>query len=261
MGTCQSPRWWDAACSQTWPQSSTALQTPHEDSCTGQGTTGRTGKTLCGDNQTLQPSISNLNESCLLSRYLQSLPYTLYHKLLSRIRFHILVGHLKNHDLKQCDLGKNSEEHLPHQDCSAKDLCCSCNSHNVATYRYQLSLSPLSWYCCSELQLQAHKPCTAASHKPKYLFIWNKISSWTILQVQDKLLFQPGTSIPSVDRRTRNYQQLWQHQIRETVYIYYTSFFPFYTSIFPCDCMASKVTTSRRLIHPCHLVENELRWY
>lgn len=62
------------------------------------------------DEQNLQPSILNPNISSLLNLYLKSVPYTLDHKLLPQIRFHIFVGHLKNCDLKQCDSGKNSEE-------------------------------------------------------------------------------------------------------------------------------------------------------
>lgn len=107
-----TPMWWDAARSHTRPQSSTALWTRHGDFCTRTGW-WRTGVTARSDEQTLQPSTSNPNRSCHLFLYLQSVPYTLDHKLPSQIRFHIFVGHLKNCDLMRCDLGKNSEEHLP----------------------------------------------------------------------------------------------------------------------------------------------------
>ena len=93
-----------------------------------------------------------------------------------------------------------------------------------------------------QLQLEAHWPYPAVWHRPKYLFIWNKLTSRTILHVQHMLLFWPGTSMPSLDGQVRNYQLLWQHQIWERAYLL--------KEVFPCDCMASKGPVSRRLIHP-----------
>lgn len=60
----------------------------------GQGGGGRV-LTLYHDEQNLQPNILNSNTSCLLHLYLKSVPYTLDHKLLPQITFHIFVGHLR----------------------------------------------------------------------------------------------------------------------------------------------------------------------
>ena len=129
LGTHPSLMWWDAACSHTQPQSLTALRTHHEDFCTRTGW-WRTGITLRSEEQTLQPSTSN-PKSCVLFLYLQSVPYPLAHKLLSQIRFHILVGHLKNGNLKQCDLGKNSGGAIPQMRTSLQRIPVAAGTFTV----------------------------------------------------------------------------------------------------------------------------------
>lgn len=108
--------------------------------------------TPCHDEQNLHPS--NL-KSHILNLYLKSVPYTLDHKLLPQIRFHIFAGHLKNWDLKQCDSGKNSEEPFLgislNQNCFAQDSFCSQDFHSVVTYKDLSCFLPLSLYCCSQI--------------------------------------------------------------------------------------------------------------
>lgn len=117
---------------------------------TGNSVPGQAGGgwvlTSCYDEQNLQHSILNPNiVPSLLHLYLKSVPYTLDHKLLPQIRFHIFVGHLKNCDLKQCDSGKNSKEPFlgisPNQNCFAQDSFCFQDFHSSQLQRPAFSFT------------------------------------------------------------------------------------------------------------------------